>query len=81
LGNTGEDACTSYALLVAYQSLVLHQWPNMTLLTVIGLSYSIIAPLISGFAFVAFFLFWFVYKVSLPPGRTCPFLGFTGPSL
>jgi hypothetical protein len=40
------------------------QWPNMTLLTVIGLSYSIIAPLICGFAFVAFFLYWFVYKVS-----------------
>lgn len=42
------------------------QWPNMTLLTVIGLSYSIIAPLICGFAFVAFFLYWFVYKVSRP---------------
>ncbi|ORY92692.1 hypothetical protein BCR35DRAFT_298190 [Leucosporidium creatinivorum] len=37
-------------------------WPNMTLLTVIGLSYSIIAPLICGFAFIAFFLYWFVYK-------------------
>lgn len=36
----------------------------MTLLTVIGLSYSIIAPLICGFAFIAFFLYWFVYKVS-----------------
>ena len=39
------------------------QCPNMTLLTVIGLAYSIIAPLINGFAFVAFFLYWFVYKV------------------
>lgn len=40
------------------------QWPNMTLLTVIGLAYSIIAPLICGFACVSFALFWFVYKVS-----------------
>ena len=40
------------------------QFPNMTLLTVIGLAYSIIAPLVSGFAFLAFFLYWFVYKVS-----------------
>lgn len=39
------------------------QWPSMTLLTVIGLSYSVIAPLVCGFAFVAFALFWFVYKV------------------
>lgn len=35
----------------------------MTLLTVIGLTYSVIAPLVSGFAFLAFALFWFVYKV------------------
>jgi hypothetical protein len=38
-------------------------WPSMTLLTVIGLTYSIIAPLVCGFAFLAFALFWFVYKV------------------
>lgn len=31
--------------------------------TFAGLSYSVIAPLISGFAFLAFVLFWFVYKV------------------
>ncbi|POY71826.1 hypothetical protein BMF94_5187 [Rhodotorula taiwanensis] len=37
-------------------------WPSMTLLTVIGLVYSIIAPLICGFACVAFALFWFAYK-------------------
>ncbi|GAA5981751.1 hypothetical protein JCM10908_004590 [Rhodotorula pacifica] len=37
-------------------------YPSMTLLTVIGLTYSIIAPLICGFACVAFALFWFVYK-------------------
>ncbi|GAA5875622.1 hypothetical protein JCM1840_003281 [Sporobolomyces johnsonii] len=37
-------------------------WPSMTLLTVIGLTYSIIAPLVCGFAFMAFALFWFVYK-------------------
>lgn len=35
----------------------------MTLLTVIGLTYSIIAPLICGFACIAFAMFWFVYKV------------------
>lgn len=39
-------------------------FPSMTLLTVIGLTYSIIAPLICGFALVAFALYWFVYKVS-----------------
>lgn len=43
------------------------QWgtlfPNMTLLTVIGLVYSVIAPLVAGFALLAFGLFWFVYKV------------------
>lgn len=39
----------------------------MTLLTVIGLTYSVIAPLICGFALVAFALFWFVYKVRCPP--------------
>ncbi|GAA5918190.1 hypothetical protein JCM1841_005294 [Sporobolomyces salmonicolor] len=37
-------------------------WPSMTLLTVIGLTYSIIAPLVCGFALMAFALFWFVYK-------------------
>ncbi|GAA5909988.1 hypothetical protein JCM8208_006407 [Rhodotorula glutinis] len=37
-------------------------WPSMTLLTVIGLTYSVIAPLVCGFALVAFALFWFVYK-------------------
>lgn len=40
------------------------QYPSMTLLTVIGLTYSIIAPLICGFACIAFAMFWFVYKVS-----------------
>lgn len=39
----------------------------MTLLTVIGLTYSVIAPLVCGFALVAFALFWFVYKVSRAP--------------
>ncbi|KAK4698531.1 calcium permeable stress-gated cation channel, partial [Phenoliferia sp. Uapishka_3] len=37
-------------------------FPNMTLLTVIGLTYSVIAPLVSGFACVSFAFFWFVYK-------------------
>ncbi|BGP15990.1 hypothetical protein JCM10213_005460 [Rhodosporidiobolus nylandii] len=37
-------------------------WPSMTLLTVIGLTYSVISPLVCGFAFMAFALFWFVYK-------------------
>ncbi|GAA5838909.1 hypothetical protein JCM11251_003734 [Rhodosporidiobolus azoricus] len=37
-------------------------WPSMTLLTVIGLTYSVIAPLVCGFAFLAFALYWFVYK-------------------
>ncbi|GAA6060530.1 hypothetical protein JCM10212_005611 [Sporobolomyces blumeae] len=37
-------------------------FPSMTLLTVIGLTYSVIAPLVCGFALVAFALFWFVYK-------------------
>ncbi|KAM0752233.1 DUF221-domain-containing protein [Meredithblackwellia eburnea MCA 4105] len=37
-------------------------FPNMTLLTVIGLTYSVIAPLVCGFAFLAFGLFWFTYK-------------------
>lgn len=39
------------------------QYPSITLLTVIGLAYSIIAPFVCGFACVAFALFWFVYKV------------------
>ncbi|SCV74185.1 BQ2448_6617 [Microbotryum intermedium] len=39
-------------------------FPGITLLTVIGLSYSIISPLITGFTFVTFFLYWFLYKVS-----------------
>ncbi|GAA6042266.1 hypothetical protein JCM8097_000605 [Rhodosporidiobolus ruineniae] len=37
-------------------------WPSMTLLTVIGLTYSVIAPLVCGFALMAFALFWFTYK-------------------
>ncbi|GAA5899410.1 hypothetical protein JCM6882_009110 [Rhodosporidiobolus microsporus] len=37
-------------------------WPSMTLLTVIGLTYSVISPLVCGFAFMAFALYWFVYK-------------------
>ena len=37
-------------------------FPNITLLTVIGLAYSIIAPLMNGFAFLAFGLFAFSYK-------------------
>ncbi|GAA5978196.1 hypothetical protein JCM11641_001131 [Rhodosporidiobolus odoratus] len=37
-------------------------WPSMTLLTVIGLTYSVISPLVCGFALMAFTLFWFVYK-------------------
>lgn len=44
------------------------QWgtlfPNMSLLMVIGITYSVIAPLISGFAFLGFAFFWFVYKVN-----------------
>lgn len=43
------------------------QWgtvfPNITLLTVISITYSIIAPLVAGFAVLAFGLFWFVWKV------------------
>lgn len=45
------------------------QWgtlfPNMTLLAVIGLSYSIVSPILNGFATVGFALFWFVYKYLL----------------
>lgn len=38
-------------------------WPSMTLLTVIGLAYSIIAPLINGFLWIGmgFTLFAFKY--------------------
>lgn len=36
----------------------------MGLLAVIGITYSVIAPLVSGFALIAFVFFWFVYKVS-----------------
>lgn len=39
----------------------------MTLLTVIGLTYSVISPLVCGFAFMAFALYWFVYKVRMFP--------------
>ncbi|OAV98725.1 hypothetical protein PTTG_09825 [Puccinia triticina 1-1 BBBD Race 1] len=42
------------------------QWgtlfPNMTLLAVIAISYSIVSPILNGFALVGFALFWFVYK-------------------
>lgn len=42
------------------------QWgtlfPNMTLLTVIGLTYSIIAPVMNGFAVLTFAIFLFAYK-------------------
>lgn len=37
-------------------------FPKMTLLTVIGLAYSIIAPVMCGFVMLTFALFWFVYK-------------------
>ncbi|KAL8284084.1 hypothetical protein RQP46_005197 [Phenoliferia psychrophenolica] len=40
----------------------LSKFPNMTLLATIGLTYSVIAPLISGFAACSFGLFYFVYK-------------------
>ncbi|KAK4056830.1 phosphate metabolism protein 7 [Microbotryomycetes sp. JL221] len=53
-------------------------FPNMTLLTVIGLAYSIIAPLINGFAFVAFFLYWFVYKYLFLLVIDCPPASETG---
>ncbi|KAM0787652.1 hypothetical protein ACM66B_003716 [Microbotryomycetes sp. NB124-2] len=53
-------------------------FPSMTLLTVIGLAYSIIAPLINGFAFVAFFLYWFVYKYLFLLVIDCPPAGETG---
>ena len=36
----------------------------MTLLMVIGMSYSVTAPLVTAVALVGFSLFWFVYKVS-----------------
>ncbi|BGP48047.1 phosphate metabolism protein 7 [Rhodotorula kratochvilovae] len=45
-------------------------WPSMTLLTVIGLTYSVIAPLICGFALVSFALFWFylfLLVIDTPP--------------
>ncbi|KAA1079047.1 hypothetical protein PGT21_031634 [Puccinia graminis f. sp. tritici] len=42
------------------------QWgtlfPNITLLAVIAISYSIVSPILNGFALVGFALFWFVYK-------------------
>ena len=37
-------------------------FPTVTLLTVIGLSYSIISPIINGLAVLAFFLFYQLYK-------------------
>ncbi|KAG0148858.1 hypothetical protein CROQUDRAFT_669563 [Cronartium quercuum f. sp. fusiforme G11] len=37
-------------------------FPNITLLTVIGIAYSIVSPILNGFMFVGFALFWFVYK-------------------
>jgi hypothetical protein len=37
-------------------------FPSVTLLTVIGLSYSIISPIINGLAVLAFFLFYQLYK-------------------
>ncbi|KDN34824.1 hypothetical protein RSAG8_12122, partial [Rhizoctonia solani AG-8 WAC10335] len=37
-------------------------FPSMTLITVIGLAYSIISPIINGLIFVAFFLFYQVWK-------------------
>lgn len=40
-------------------------FPNITLLTVIGISYSVVSPIVNGFILVGFALFWFVYKVIL----------------
>lgn len=37
-------------------------FPNITLLTVIGISYAIVSPIVNGFIFMGFSLFWFVYK-------------------
>lgn len=37
-------------------------WPNISLVMVIGIGYSIIAPMINAFAAVGFALSWFVYK-------------------
>ncbi|EUC55080.1 RSN1-overexpression rescues sro7/sop1 in NaCl-like protein, putative [Rhizoctonia solani AG-3 Rhs1AP] len=37
-------------------------FPSMTLITVIGLAYSIISPIINGLVFLAFFLFYQVWK-------------------
>lgn len=37
-------------------------FPNITLITVIAVGYMVIAPIINGFAFVSFGLFWLLYK-------------------
>lgn len=37
-------------------------FPNITLLTVIGLSYAVVSPLVNGFIAVGFMLYWFTYK-------------------
>lgn len=37
-------------------------FPNVTLLAVIGICYSVVSPILNGFAMVGFALFWFVYK-------------------
>ncbi|KAI5480450.1 AMP deaminase [Pseudohyphozyma bogoriensis] len=37
-------------------------FPGITLLTVIALTYSVIAPIVTGVALFSFFLYWFIYK-------------------
>ncbi len=53
-------------------------FPNMTLLTVIGITYSIIAPLVAGFACLAFALFYFTNKYLFIWVRDMPKAGETG---
>lgn len=44
------------------------QWgtlfPNVTLLAVIAICYSVVSPILNGFALTGFALLWFAYKVS-----------------
>jgi len=58
------------------------QWgtlfPSLTLLTAIGLAYSVISPLINGFALLAFALFWFAYKYLFIWVYDVPKVGETG---
>ena len=53
-------------------------FPNITLLTVIAITYSIIAPVVVGFAALAFILFYSIYKYLFLYVIDCPPSGETG---